>query len=116
MEVVLAVQLLLEVTSKSLKYFGKEGLFQEKHWKNNSQFIALSDRWFDLFSSSVPEDAKASRNAYGLSLSNQNKLLEDMTCAAKTMKVSGAKVLYPFEKELLYSPARLSKLMEMPQN
>ena len=113
MNVKLAVQLISETTAKSLQYFGSKGLFLDKHWEKTSQFISLTDSWFDLFNSRVPRDRKISRNAYGLNLENQNEILKCMTETVKSMKVIGSKSLYPFQKGLLVSSESLPKLQEM---
>lgn len=115
MKVKFATQLLSETTSKSLEYFGRKGLLKDKDCESTSHFIGLADKWFDLFNSRVPYDVKSSRNAYGLALHTQNKVLEDMMYTAKTMRVCGSKSMYAFQRGLIISCASLPRLMEMVQ-
>ena len=118
MNVKLAVQLLSETTSKCLEYFGNRGLLEDKHWKDTSEFIDLVDKWFDVFNSRVPLDTKPSRNAYGLNLEGQNKILQNMIKLAREMEVIGGKGkgLYPFQKGLVISSVSLMNLLKMLQN
>lgn len=62
----LAAQILFETTTKTLQLFSKQGLLRSKNWEVISEFMMLSDSWFDLFNSKVPADEKSSRDAYEL--------------------------------------------------
>lgn len=65
MNVKLAVQLLSSTTAKTADYFGQKGLHHSHDWKATSQFISLTDCWFDLFKSRVRiDDKKHSRCVY----------------------------------------------------
>lgn len=87
MKVALAAQLLSETTSKSPEYFRKKWSLQEKRRENTRQFNALAGKRYDLFKSRVQHDIKPSRKAYGLSLDNQYKVLQDMMHTAKAMSL-----------------------------
>lgn len=113
MNVRLAAQLLSETTAKTLQFFGKQGLLKSKNWQTTSDFIMLSDSWFDLFNSKVLANTKSSRDAYGCHLTNQNKILNTMITTASTMRVGNKDHLYQFQKGLIISSKSLSKLYQM---
>lgn len=113
MNVCLAAQLLSETTAKSLQYLGGRGLLKSDNWEETSKFIMLVDSWFDLFNSRSPYGKKASRDAYGQHLTEQNALLENMIKTAKTMRVNEKQHLFQFQKGLITSCQSLSKLYEM---
>lgn len=88
MNVKLAVQVLSMPTAKTVDYFGQNGLLHSHDCKPTSQFISLTDSWFDLFNSRVRiDDQKHSRDAYGISLEQQNRVLETMTATMECMSV-----------------------------
>lgn len=109
----LAAQLLAETTAKTLKYFGNKGLLKSKDWEETSRFIHLCDSWFDLMNSRVPFDKRPSRHAFGLHLEVQRNTLNRMIDTAQTLKVTGSKCMYQFQKGLVSSSESLKKLYEM---
>lgn len=115
MNVRLAVQVLSETTAKSLKFFGEQGLLNSRDWECTSHFIALSDSWYDLLNSKRPRDTKQSRDAYGLHLDAQKKVLEDMINVANSMRVQGRNKssLFQFQKGLIVSSQSLLGLYDM---
>lgn len=115
MNVRLAVQVLSESTSKSLKFFGEQGLLKSRDWECTSHFIGLSDSWYDLFNSKRPRDRKKSRDAYGLHLDAQKKVLEEMINVANSMRVQGRNKssLFQFQKGLIVSSQSLLGLYDM---
>lgn len=113
MNVKLAVQLLSGTTAKALKYFGEKQLLTSMNWKCTSEFIELSNAWFDVFNSRVWYDAKSSRNAYGTDISTQDIILSRMTDTVAAMKVCGSNKMYQFQKGLMISSQSLPKLFDM---
>lgn len=110
----IAVQLMSKTTSMALQHLESRG-FSGAETENTSKFIRLVDSWFDLFSSRRPKDIKLSRDAYGLNLMEQNKILNEMMSTAKSLTVNGKTYLYPFQKGLIVSCQSVFQLYEMLQ-
>ncbi|XP_071519277.1 transposable element P transposase isoform X4 [Panulirus ornatus] len=113
MNVKLAAHLLSEATGKSLKYFGERGLLHSKDWDSTSDFILLTDAWFDLFNAILRCDRKETRNAYGTNLEKQNLILSRMIETVQSMNVCGNQNKFQFQEGLLISSHSLPKLFEM---
>lgn len=112
MRVYLAAQLLSETTSKTIKYFGRDGLLKSKDWHDTSEFIQLIDLWFDTFNSRSAITIKNSRKGYGLNLPEQEQTLHLVINTMKKMRVAGKNILYPFQKGMIVSCQSLIKLYE----
>lgn len=108
-----AVQLLSGSTARALRFYGERGLLSKEEWRPLSDFIELVDDWFDLFNSKVPYNKRASRNAYGTNLNEQNQLLEKMIKTVSSMRVCGKTQLFPFQKGIIQSCQALGNLYEM---
>ncbi|XP_071525284.1 transposable element P transposase [Panulirus ornatus] len=109
----LAAHLISERTGKSLKYFGERGLLHSKDWDRTSDFILLTDAWFDLFCARVMYDGNETRNAYGTDVENQNLIVSKMMEVIESMNVCGHQEKFRFQKGLLVSSQSLLKLFEM---
>lgn len=61
-------------------------------------FFQVND-WFDCLNVRVPySDSRDRVQGYGLKLDVQNKIINEMSEAMKTLRVKGKKSLMPFQK------------------
>lgn len=109
----LAAQILFETTTKTLQLFSKQGLLRSKNWEVISEFMMLSDSWFDLFNSKVPADEKSSRDAYERHLAFQKKILDTIITTTYTMREGNTDHFYQFQKGLIITSKSLSEFYEI---
>lgn len=102
-----ASQLLSHTTAAALKY----NFPNDKTALSTSEFIELTNQWYDIMNSYVPKlYGQPFERAYGLELDNQDKILDSMLETIKSMRCSGKKCLQLFQKGCLISINSLKSL------
>lgn len=100
-KVSLAAELLSHTTASALSYYLPGA--NEEAAQTTSEFISLVNAWFDIMNSYVPTCSIRRKSAYGKSLNEQNKILDDMYHTVENMICIGKRSLQIFQKGILLS-------------
>lgn len=98
-----AIQLLSNSVAKAIEYCEKNGMMpKNSHWQQASNMVKLFNDWFDMLNShSKFIENCPGRNAFGIDLEKQTKLLNSMSEFIKSMRLGKQKELVPFQKRIL---------------
>ena len=105
----LAAQLFSNSTAKAVQFCGEKGLLNSG-WEAAAKTLQLFNDWYDVFNSSFPYNSQPGKNAYGLNLEYQNKIIDYMSSFIKSLRVCGWKSALPFQNGILISNESLKQL------
>lgn len=111
-KVKLATKLFSHTVSKAISRLGILGIFKtENNWLECSELLKVTNDWFDVFNSKVPQsDSRARVKAYGLALPDQNEILDKMEETMYNLKKVGSNTLLPFQRGIIISIRSLKQL------
>lgn len=107
----LAAQFFSNSTANALRFHGEKGLING-NWKDTADILQLFNNWFDLLNSNVPYTSQAEKNAFGINLETQKKILEEMSTFIEDSRVFGSKTLLPFQHGILLTNKSLIGLFD----
>jgi hypothetical protein len=105
-----AAKLLSHTTAKVIKFCGDNKLINSPYYEELSQFIELTDKWFDIFNMS--QKFEKGKGSYGIDLTTQNNTLDEMTHVIENLRAIKRSTLLPFQKGILISNKSLKGLYE----
>lgn len=113
-KVKIATKLFSHTISRAISRMGSLGLYKEcDNWMECSRFFKLVNDWFDVFNSKIPvSDSRNRLKAYGLALTEQNEILNNMELTVNSLKVIGSKTKLPFQKGIIVSIRSLKLLFQ----
>ena len=77
-----------------------------------ARFIRLADKWFDLMNSYTVTHWKDAKNAFGLKLEIQMKIIQDFKKAVLNLKSGNRSSMLPWQKGIVQSLNALPMLLE----
>lgn len=105
-----AAELMSHSVATALRHFKLGG--DSSIAENTSEFIEIVNNWFDLMNSYSPAHSKVpSKNAYGLKLEEQDKILKNMCDTINSMTCRGKRVKQVFQTAILVSISSLKYLL-----
>ena len=107
----LATKLISKTTARSILWAGKNGLLTYEDWQKASEVIELMNDWFDIFNSKLKFGYTSGQEPYGKKLSDQNKILDEVTSLIKKMKIGNHNKLIPFQRGIIMNNKSLKLLL-----
>jgi hypothetical protein len=111
-----AAQIWSHTVAKAIKWAGDNGLINVPDYKKFSDFVSIVNKWFDVQNSHQKYGAHQGVNGYGVSIDNQEMVLQLMNSYIQNLRVGSRKSLMPFQKGILISNASLRTLYDYLQN
>lgn len=111
-KVKLATKLFSHTVSKAVTRLGLLNVYEnENNWLECSQLLKITNDWFDVFNSKVPESDSRNRvKAYGLALNEQNEILNKMETTMSDLRKIGSKHSLPFQRGIIIAIRSLKQL------
>ncbi|KAK9712221.1 THAP domain [Popillia japonica] len=106
-----AAQLLSRTVAKALEYCGTNNMLPATNWRDTSNFILMINDWFDVHNSTSKFCGNnPTKNAFGIDLDNQEKILDNISSTMEQMIVGKHKSLISFQKGIILSNRSLKEL------
>ncbi|KAF0752389.1 Uncharacterized protein FWK35_00020649 [Aphis craccivora] len=106
---------LLNVKARAILFAGDKNLLKGKNGENNykvtSYFIELNNAWFDVHNSINMYGSHSGLHAYGINLTEQNRILNEMSSIFKGLRVKKHISMLPFQYGILLSNTSLKQLL-----
>lgn len=106
----LAAQIFSNTNAVAMKWCGENGFLDNTQWKQTSETVQLFNDWFDICNSSVKYAKSSLSHAYGVSIEEQNKILNNMNEFMMEMRVGRRKSLLQFQKGILLCNRSLQEM------
>lgn len=108
-----AVQLFSNSVSSCLRWCAMTGKLSSPNVLDCADFFKTVNDWFDLYNvHCTKEDLRSTKQAYGLKINEQNKVLDNMTDIINNMRVYGKSYLLPFQKGIITNNQALKMLFK----
>lgn len=102
-------------TARAILFAGDKNLLKGKNGENNykvtSYFIELNNAWFDVHNSINMYGSHSGLHAYGINLTEQNRILNEMSSIFKGLRVKKHISMLPFQYGILLSNTSLKQLL-----
>ncbi|KAK9712222.1 THAP domain [Popillia japonica] len=97
--------------AKALEYCGTNNMLPATNWRDTSNFILMINDWFDVHNSTSKFCGNnPTKNAFGIDLDNQEKILDNISSTMEQMIVGKHKSLISFQKGIILSNRSLKEL------
>lgn len=114
-----AAAVLSNNTAEAIRWCGINKFFCEpyyRNWNKCADILKLCNDWFDVLNSKTKFGKINQKNAYGVNIEDQDKILNDMTNLMKNMRVGSHQSLLPFQKGVILTNTSLMELYKYLKN